>query len=71
MKEGTSHIPSPFRECVIIRFFVAVHMDENRLLNSKDLRKLKLAATTSKHNCDTPTLWRGGNKGGEVPIMES
>ena len=50
---------SPPRDCVIIRFFVAVHMDENRWLNSNSLRNLKIAATKSKHNCDTPSQGRG------------
>jgi hypothetical protein len=30
--------PLPFRDCVIIRFFVATHWGENRLLNFNSLR---------------------------------
>ena len=61
---GSFETPSPLGDCVIIRFFVAAHMGENRLLNSKDLRKLKLVATTSKHDCDTPSCGRGQGRGG-------
>ena len=36
---------------------------EIEMLNSNDLRNLKIAATTSKHNYDTVSLGRGKGEG--------
>jgi hypothetical protein len=41
-------------------------MDENHLLNSNNLRNLKIAATKSKNDYDTPSKRRGKGKGERV-----
>jgi len=45
-------------------------MDENRLLNSNSLRNLKIAATKSKHNCDTPPAGREIKGEGEIEMKK-
>ncbi len=39
--------------------FLAARTGENRLLNANNLRNLKIAATTSKYDSDTPSERRG------------